>query len=290
MYTNQFDFKGLGEFNNYKAFKFPDGSLKVILQPGYIANMAGRVLRIDVDTKFRTNDDILLLGLLCDALQFAFEGVSIHCRIWYMMYQQDDRRFDLGESYGLKFICDILNSYPIDKFSVFHPHSDKVEFLKNCHIISNDGFVKEVLKLIPSNSIWIIPDAGASKIQLKQSAKLAPTMDFEIAAKSRPHVQDAKLIQKINRSDFNNQPCIIFDDMCLGGATFLGLYDLLKERNAGDIYLAVSHGIFNTGIDHLIPKFKYIFTTNSITTLQPNEHLSIFDLNWNPISGTSPWL
>jgi ribose-phosphate pyrophosphokinase len=241
-------------------------------------------------TAFKSNDDILLLGLLCDAIHSYFSNsIRISCEVRYMMYQQDDRRFIQGESFGLKFICNILNSYPVSEWKIFHPHSDKIEFLNNCTIVPNDKFISAVLQKIPTDSIWIIPDAGAAKSQLKQIDRFAPTIDFEIASKTRDHVTGG-LKQYINCTDFQGRPCIIFDDICLKGGTFIGLHDILKERNAGDIYLAVSHGVFNEGVGHLTSKFRNIFTTNSICN-QSAENLLIYDLDWNPAYVyTSPWL
>jgi ribose-phosphate pyrophosphokinase len=55
---------------------------------------------------------------------------------------------------------------------------------------------------------------------------------------------------------------LIVDDICDGGGTFIGLAAELKNKNAGKLYLAVSHGIFSKGFDSL-KCFDKIFTTNS---------------------------
>jgi ribose-phosphate pyrophosphokinase len=42
----------------------------------------------------------------------------------------------------------------------------------------------------------------------------------------------------------------------------------LKKKNAGDLYLAVSHGIFSKGFDDLCKHFKGIYTTNSFKDIE----------------------
>jgi len=37
----------------------------------------------------------------------------------------------------------------------------------------------------------------------------------------------------------------------------------LRERNVGNLYLAVSHGIFSNGFGELAKYFERVFTTNS---------------------------
>jgi ribose-phosphate pyrophosphokinase len=64
-------------------------------------------------------------------------------------------------------------------------------------------------------------------------------------------------------NDLKGDDCVIVDDICDGGRTFIGIAQELKMKNAGDIYLCVSHGIFSHGFDELRKYFKKIFTTNS---------------------------
>ena len=45
--------------------------------------------------------------------------------------------------------------------------------------------------------------------------------------------------------------------------TFIEVAKLLKENNAGDIHLIVSHGIFSNGTEELSKWFKSITTSNS---------------------------
>ena len=69
-------------------------------------------------------------------------------------------------------------------------------------------------------------------------------------------------------NDIDNQDCLIVDDICDGGGTFIGLAEELKKKGAGKLYLAVTHGIFSKGFDGLDQYFEQIFTTNSIKEME----------------------
>ena len=107
----------------------------------------------------------------------------------------------------------------------------------------------------------ISPDGGALKKIYKVSEYLGGVEVVE-CSKSRD-VKTGKLSGfKVYSEDLEGKDCLIVDDICDGGGTFIGLAAELKNKNAGKLYLAVSHGIFSKGFDSL-RCFDKIFTTNS---------------------------
>lgn len=56
-------------------------------------------------------------------------------------------------------------------------------------------------------------------------------------------------------------PAIIIDDICDGGATFLGI---AKQCGATNLALYVTHGIFSKGHRPLLDCFDHLYTTNTI--------------------------
>ena len=82
---------------------------------------------------------------------------------------------------------------------------------------------------------------------------------------------------KVYADDLQGKDCLIVDDICDGGGTFMGLAEELKNKNAGNLYLAVSHGIFSKGFDHLAEHFTKIFTTDSFQNIN-NENVTQINL------------
>ena len=272
--------QGFGEFEQYKLSKFPDNSIKFILKED-IENRFTSVPTIVVRTRLLSNDDIIALALVKDVIDNKYVNVKTILKIDYMMYQQDDRRFKTEESFGLKVISNFINTMKWDKVEIFHPHSDKVEFIDNCIITSNQSFVEDAILDVRSYTFnrfpyWVIPDSGAFKTQFKQIENIEYP-NFITCMKSRNH-ETGGIETVVNVGDLSGQACFIVDDICLGGRTFIQIAQKLREKNCGELYLIVSHGVFNQGIEHLLEHFDYIYTTDSICNIE-HEKLKIYKLN-----------
>lgn len=281
--------QGFGEFEQYKLSKFPDNSIKFILKED-IENRFTIVPTIVVRTRLLSNDDIITLALVKDVIDNKYVNVKTILKIDYMMYQQDDRRFKTEESFGLKVISNFINTMKWDKVEIFHPHSDKVEFIDNCIIKDNTEFIKFSLtnlfgfhfnligynnKKHSDNLCWVIPDSGAFKTQFKQIENIEYP-NFITCMKSRNH-ETGDIETVVNVNDLSGVDCFIVDDICLGGRTFIQIAQKLREKNCGKLYLIVSHGVFNQGIEHLLEYFDYIYTTDSICNIE-HEKLKVHKL------------
>ena len=271
--------QGFGEFEQYKLSKFPDNSVKFILKED-IENRFTSVPTIVVRTRLLSNDDIIALALVKDVINNKYVNVKTILKIDYMMYQQDDRRFKTEESFGLKVISNFINTMKWDKVEIFHPHSDKVEFIDNCIIASNQSFVEDAILDVRSYTFkrfpyWVIPDSGAFKTQFKQIENIEYP-NFITCMKSRNH-ETGGIETVVNVGDLSGQACFIVDDICLGGRTFIQIAQKLREKNCGKLYLIVSHGVFNQGIEHLLEYFEGIYTTDSICSIE-HEKLKIHKL------------
>ena len=68
--------------------------------------------------------------------------------------------------------------------------------------------------------------------------------------------------------DLKGKSCLIVDDICANGRTFVELAKSLKKKNAGEITLYVTHGFFGAKLQPLksagISKF---ITTSSVCNL-----------------------
>jgi len=108
-------------------------------------------------------------------------------------------------------------------------------------------------------------DAGGFKPLMKLADKLNWKGETESASKSRKYEGGkSKLVQKVDRHDFEGKDILLVDDMSIGGGTFKGLSKMLRERNCGKLYLAVSHmTVENLGEDPVTNYFDKVFTTDS---------------------------
>jgi ribose-phosphate pyrophosphokinase len=209
------------------------------------------------------------LGLLCLAVD-ALRRQDIELESLFIPYfpaARQDRVMVKGEPLSVKVYADIINSLNFKKVLVFDAHSEVTPALvNNCEVIANHKFIQSVIQSIGSDVLLISPDGGALKKIYKLSEFLGGIEVVE-CSKSRD-VKTGKLKGfKVYESDLKGKNCLIVDDICDGGGTFIGLAEELKNKNAGKLYLAVSHGIFNKGFEDL-NCFERIFTTNSFKNIE----------------------
>lgn len=216
---------------------------------------------LSITHRLNSFNDLGLFCLTVDALR-RMGVTTIKAIIPYFPAARQDRVMIPGEPLSVKVYADIINALQLDEIKVFDPHSEVTPaLLNNCTVIPNYNFVEEVIQKIGNQVLLISPDGGALKKIYKVSEYLGGVEVVE-CSKSRD-VKTGKLSGfKVYSDDLEGKDCLIVDDICDGGGTFIGLAEELKNKNAGNLYLAVSHGIFNKGFESL-SVFKKIFTTNS---------------------------
>ncbi|WP_276379638.1 ribose-phosphate diphosphokinase [Flavobacterium sp. H4147] len=240
----------------FQSFTFSGGEPHIKIVPDFDTNR-----KVTITHRLNSFNDLGLLCITVDALR-RMDVKIIDLFIPYFPAARQDRVMIPGEPLSVKVYADIINAMQLNKIFVFDAHSEVTPaLLNNCTVIPNYTFIKEVLNRIGENVKLISPDGGALKKIYKVSEFLGGVEVVE-CSKSRD-VKTGKLSGfKVYNDDLEGTDCLIVDDICDGGGTFVGLAEELKKKNAGNLYLAVSHGIFNKGFE-VLNCFDGIFTTNS---------------------------
>jgi len=247
----------LGKEIEYESFLFSGG------EPHIKIKDFDNLVDVQITQRINAFNDLGLLCIAVDALRrLGVEKISLF--LPYFPGARQDRVMVPGESLTVKVYADMINNLNLSQVTIFDPHSEVTPaLLNNCKVISNHGFVENIIKKLPKDLLLISPDSGAAK-KIHQLAHYLNHSNLLECGKTRD-VSTGKLSGfKVPADDLNKAPCLIVDDICDGGGTFMGLATALKEKNAGDLYLAVSHGIFSKGIEKLSEIFTKIFTTDSI--------------------------
>ncbi|WP_289058505.1 ribose-phosphate diphosphokinase [uncultured Flavobacterium sp.] len=240
----------------FQSFTFSGGEPHIKIAPDFDANR-----KVTITHRLNSFNDLGLLCVTVDALR-RMDVKIIDLFIPYFPAARQDRVMIPGEPLSVKVYADIINAMQLNKVFVFDAHSEVTPaLLNNSTVMPNYTFIKEVLNRIGENVKLISPDGGALKKIYKVSEFLGGVEVVE-CSKSRD-VKTGKLSGfKVYNDDLQGMDCLIVDDICDGGGTFVGLAEELKKKNAGKLYLAVSHGIFNKGFE-VLNCFDGIFTTNS---------------------------
>lgn len=240
----------------FQSFTFSGGEPHIKIDPDFDPSQ-----KVTITHRLNSFNDLGLLCIAVDALR-RMDVKRIELFIPYFPAARQDRVMIKGEPLSVKVYADIINGMQLDKVFVFDAHSEVTPALvNNCDVIPNHTFIKAVIKSIGNDVKLISPDGGALKKIYKVSEFLGGVEVVE-CSKSRD-VKTGRLSGfKVYNDDLQGADCLIVDDICDGGGTFVGLAQELKNKNAGKLYLAVSHGIFNKGFA-VLDCFEKIFTTNS---------------------------
>lgn len=215
-----------------ETFPFPGGEVHVRIGMEYSS---------PVTAYLDSSQEIMRLLLLADAMRRNKTPIR-YLTILYFPYARQDRVCNPGEALSVKVMADLINSMNIEEVVIHDPHSDIVGALvNNCRIIEQYTLVPPI---ILNDKIIICPDAGAEKKIHKLKRP------YIMATKVRDTNTGAILETKIYDADkVRNKACIIIDDICDGGKTFIELAKALKQHDAKSVELYVTHGVFSKGIE-----------------------------------------
>ena len=230
--------------------------------------------KYELEYRINSYEDLWTLAQIKDV--YDYNKQPLHVIIPNLIDAQADRRFTSNQSSNLMLVLNFLKSLDFTEITFFHPHNPEVveAILPEAHILDNNYFIKKVLENIPRHKegldgeiedlILMSSDAGGFKPLMKLCDKIGWKGETESAAKSRKYEEDKSILtQLINRQDFGGKDVLIVDDICVYGGTFIGLAKLLKERNIGKLYLAVSHMTVSNPNPDLVNLFDKVFTTTS---------------------------
>lgn len=257
----------------YEKIKYPDGQVSVKIRTDAMElKTTGTLVAPDsvlIKSRMNSYEDIFYIISATDALRsWGVSTVSLF--ITCFLTQRSDREFIPGHSFDLWEMCDIIKHQHFHTITVFHPHSDVLPALLKTRL--NRVILPEIkpyiqmaianVELKHSSKVTLIsPDAGAYKWVFKMGEKL----DRVVVSgnKSRDLFSGAITIDV--HGDVKDKVCLILDDYCDGGRTFIKLAEQLKIQGAAHVYLYVSHGLFSNGYDDLQTVIEHVYTTNSIS-------------------------
>lgn len=229
---------------------------------------------IIITQRIKSFQDLGLLMCAVDAIRRSSDTLympGIQLFIPYFPGARQDRVMVPGEPLTVKIYADIINALNFTSVTIFDSHSEVAPALLNsCSNINNHQFVRKCLQDIHpspriSSPVLISPDSGANK-KIKDLAVYLNSINpiSVVKCDKTRNVKTGSIDGfEVYVNDFAGQHCVVVDDLCDGGGTFIGLAKELKAKNAGDLYLIVSHGIFSKGFKELKQYYKGIYTTDS---------------------------
>lgn len=231
---------------------FPDGQPHVNLQ-GIEEGDAVKVVCSITDTS-----KLLQLLQTANALDHLFAQKKVLV-IPYLMGARYDRLMNHGDSIDLEVIAQLINTCSFEKVYLFDVHSDVAALLIHRSVcISNESLVKMYEQ---PNAVLICPDAGASKKIGKYFGWNSNIQEVVYCSKNRDLQTGALTLEVLEPAACEGRNCVIIDDICDGGGTFLAIAEKIKPAH---LTLIVTHGIFSKGFVQLQQHFQHIIVSNSL--------------------------
>lgn len=245
--------------------KFPNKETKVI---DFIENVNHDKCLLEL--KYESDED--LVALMFAKKRLDEKGFKTKLFIWYMPYSRMDREMP-GNLFTLKYTCEFISSLNFLEVIVMEPHSDKtIENFKNYGTNIKDiypvkDWVYEVMKEenFTSRDHIVYPDKGAraryADVNLPNLLTFDKKRNIETGVIESIALRDGE----VNKGS----KCIIIDDLCSKGGTFMSVGKSLKEMGVKEISLLVAHcedTIFKGDLLKENSPIDVIYTSDSILT------------------------
>jgi ribose-phosphate pyrophosphokinase len=217
--------------------RFPDGESFVKINE----DIRGRDIFIIQPTCAPQNDNLMELLLFIDAAHRA-SAERITAVIPYYGYARQDRKDEGRVPISAKLVANMLEAAGADRVLTVHLHAHQVQGFFDIpvdHLLAEPVFAKFFRDLDLKDLTLVSPDVGSVKTARNYARLLGG--DLAIIDKERFSDTDVRAGNLIGSVDGRN--VLIVDDMITSGATIAKAARLLKERGAGDIYVAATHAV-----------------------------------------------
>lgn len=273
-----------------KFMQFSGGERHVQLDEATLNALNGIVsVRANMACSNDVMDYLLLENILLS------KGLIVDLELPYFPYARQDRICAVGQAFSLDVMTKLLN-INVDKkagkqgkVTVWDCHSEVTTAL----LAANTSFAEvvnvsplEIIKqsaelsalLKDENTVLICPDKGAkARTQMVADGfnqQRQQPITVVQCDKKRDPATGKILGMQVNAMDLSGLTAVITDDICDGGATFIGIAKELRRLNCSKIVLYVTHGIFSKGTDVFDGLIDQLFTSDSIAQ-QPTNNVSV---------------
>lgn len=225
-----------------------------------------------LEFRYATDGDLITLMFVKKRL----DEFNVPCTlfVWYMPYSRMDRKIE-GDLYTLQYVCEFINWLNFVKVVVMEPHSAKtMQLLQRAKDIYP---VKDWLPIVQKEVGFtekdhvVFSDKGAAARYVSSDYANVCIME-----KNRNPLTGAIGGMYLKEGKVNpGAKCIIIDDLCSRGGTFIAAANILKSLGAGEIYLLVSHCEENVFTGILLTEESPIDRVYTSTSIMSKEHPNI---------------
>lgn len=245
---------------------FPDGTSQIWKLPEEVLSRK----EFFITWNFESEREII--DLYSFKMLFNLSDVHMHLHIPYLPYGRQDKGISNDTTFNLYVFAELINKLGFQKVTTIDAHSVmSTALIWNSESLPVIGIhEKTVADFAPAYVVF--PDKGAmdrygkslSHINTIFCEKTRDQATGNITG-NRVHLPFKIYADEQDQIDSGSR-LLIIDDICDGGATFIGVAKSLRDIQPNlTIGLFVTHGIFSKGRQHLLDNgIDAIYTTNSL--------------------------
>jgi len=261
------------ELGDIEVRKFPDGETYIRL----VSNVAVYVNSIAKDV-----NDLLIETLFTLETLKELGAKKVYAVIPYFPYARQDERFNPGEVVSFNVVARMLERAGIDEVWTIDLHLHRVGDISKLFKIPARNltavkelcaYMKEIYRL--EKPFIIGPDEEA-----EQWARVASEYfdsEYDVLEKQRLSAEEVVVKPKHIR-DFKGRDVLIIDDIISTGGTIVEAVKVIKNMNAGDIYVAVTHALLVKNALTKILKAGVKDVVSTDTVLSPTSRVTVAPL------------
>ncbi|MDH0030873.1 MULTISPECIES: ribose-phosphate diphosphokinase [unclassified Acinetobacter] len=259
--------------------QFSGGERHIQLNPSLLNPSENSVqIKASISNSTDVMDYLLLENVLLQ------QGIQLAVEIPYFPYARQDRICAQGQAFSLNLMTKLLNSNTEQyvgqrqEIVVWDCHSQatlellranttfqNVVNIEPIQIIRQSEALMQIL--LAENTVLVCPDAGATQRTQAIANGINAQRQQAINIIHCEKVRDANTgkirATQVHSADLTGKTVVITDDICDGGATFIGIAQQLRRLHCQNIILYVTHGIFSKGLNVFDGLVDQIFTSNS---------------------------
>lgn len=226
----------------HDTFTFPGGEIQVKLDTSnWFLHTSTTIL-----ARVHTSRDLVELGLVCNALNEM--NITFDITLPYLPYARQDRVCEDGEAHGVRFIVEYLvKMCEPETITCYDLHSDVALLHGSVRQVEQSEILCQYSYQFKDYDTLISPDAGSLK-KIYKAATALGIFDVVKADKVRNTITGEIKSTEVYVDTLKGKSCLIVDDICDGGRTFIELAKVLKAKGAEKVGLYVTHGIFSKGL------------------------------------------
>ena len=220
--------------------RFADMEIFVEIQE----NVRGRDVFVVQSTSFPTNDNLMELLIIIDALRRS-SARRITAVMPYFGYARQDRRASGRTPISAKLVANMITHAGADRVLTLDLHAGQIQGffdIPTDNLFAAPVMVRDVQERMDTRNVMVVsPDVGGV-VRARALAKQLGC-DLAIIDKRRANPNESEVMHVIG--DIDGRHCVIMDDMIDTAGTLVAAADVLKQRGARRVFAYCTHPVFS---------------------------------------------